>query len=130
MKHLDHVQERVKVLINDSRVSNSIDTLEHCRHVACASLFYRYYNGRYTWEIRGLVAVNHIFLRSTRISRRAHTFVVDCPVNRTMHYRRKFFLPALRLYLAAFLRKFFPSVTILISLNQMSTNTNPSFPFL
>ena len=29
-----------------------------------------------------LVPDNHIFLRSTRTSRRAHPFVVDCAVNR------------------------------------------------
>lgn len=99
LKLLDRVQERVKVLINDSRVSNSIDSLEHRRNVACVSLFYRYYNGRCSREIRGLVPDNHIFLRGTRTSRRAHPFVVDCPVNRTMHYRENsFFARTARLW--------------------------------
>ena len=46
LKLLDRVHERAKLLINDNRVSNSIDSFEHRRNVACVSLFYRYYNGR------------------------------------------------------------------------------------
>ena len=75
---LDRVQEMAKVLINDNKISNSIDSMEHCHNVACVSLFYRYYNGRCSHEIRGLIPDNHIFLRSTRTSLRAHPFVVDC----------------------------------------------------
>ena len=66
------------MLINDNRVSNSIDSLEHRRNVACVSLFSRYYNVRYSREIRGLIPDNHIVLRSTHTSRRAYPFVVDC----------------------------------------------------
>ena len=91
LKLLDSVQESAKVLINDNRVFNTIDLLEHRRNVACVSLFHRYYNGRCSCEIRSLVPDNHIFLRSTRIFRRAHPFVVDCPVNRTIHYRENLF---------------------------------------
>ena len=62
-------------------------SLEHRRNVACVSLFSRYYNGRYSREIRCLVPDNHIFLRNTHTSRRAYPFMVNCVVNRTMHYR-------------------------------------------
>ena len=34
---LGRVQEKAKVIINDSRVSNSIGSLEHHYNVACAS---------------------------------------------------------------------------------------------
>ena len=45
------------------------------------------------------VLSHRIFLRSTRTSRRAHPFVVDCPVNHTMHYREKsFFARTARLW--------------------------------
>ena len=62
------------MLINDNRVSNSIDSFKHRRNVACVSLFNRYNNGRCSRELRGLVPDNNIFLRSTRTSRRAHPF--------------------------------------------------------
>ena len=85
LKLLYRVQERAKVLINDNRISNSVDSLENHRNVAYVSLFSRYYNGRYYREIKGLVPENHIFLCSTRTSRRSHPFMIDCTVNLTMH---------------------------------------------
>ena len=68
------------MFINDNGASNSIDSLEH-----------RHYNGRCSREIRPLFPDNYIFLRSTRTFRRAHPFVVDCPVNRKMYYRENSF---------------------------------------
>ena len=64
-------------------ISNSIDSLERCRNMAYQ---YQYYSGRRYREVRCLISDNHIFLRSTCTSRRAHHFVVGCVVNRTMHY--------------------------------------------
>ena len=52
LKLFDRVQERGKVLINDCRVSNSFDSLEHRSNVARVSLLYRYCNGRCFREIR------------------------------------------------------------------------------
>ena len=91
LKLLDRVLERMKVLINDNRLSNSIGSLEHRHNVACVSLFYRYYKERCSHDRRGLVPDNHIFLRSARTSRTTHPFVVDCAVNRTRHYRENSF---------------------------------------
>ena len=61
LKLLDRIQKRAKVLINDN-----IDSLEHRSNVACISLFYRYYNGRCSREIRGLIPNNQIFSHGTR----------------------------------------------------------------
>ena len=74
------------MLIDDSSLFNAID-----RNVAFVSLFYRYRNGRFSREIKGLVPDNPIFLRSTRTSGRAHPFVFHCAVNCTMHYRENSF---------------------------------------
>ena len=96
---LDRVQERAKKLIGDSRVSNSIDSLEHRRSVGCVTLFYRYFNGFCSDEIRDLVPETRTFSRNTRASSRAHPFVVDWPVNRTTHYRENsFFSRTVRLW--------------------------------
>ena len=81
LKLLYRVHKREKVLINDNRVSNCIGSLGHRRNVTCLSLLYRYYNGRSSREISGLIPNNHIFLHSTLTSRKAHYFVVACPVN-------------------------------------------------
>ena len=97
LKLLDRVQDSANVLINDNRVSNSIDSWDHRRNVARVSLFYRYYNGRCIREIRGLVPDNHIFLRSIRISRRAHPFMIDyktaqCITGKTHFHFHSFFI--------------------------------------
>ena len=102
-----------KFLINGNRVTNLINSLDHRCNVACSSLFYRYHKGRSSREIWGLVADSHVFLFSTRTSRSAHPFVVDCTLNRTMPYRKNLFLPALLACRIIFLRKFFPSILLL-----------------
>ena len=61
---LDSVHEGAKFIVNNGRVFNSIDSLEHCCNVACVSLFYRYYNRFCSSEIRGLIPENHVFLHN------------------------------------------------------------------
>ena len=120
------------VIANDNMTkwqSNSIDSLEHRCNMACVSLFYPYYNRRFSREIRGLVPDNPIFLRSTRTPRRAYPFVVDCAVNHTMNaLQGKFiFWPLGSLMEWSSCGSFSVKVKILISLGQTSTNTTPSF---
>lgn len=62
LKLLEHVQDRTKLLINDSRVSNTIDLLKRYRNVACASLFYRYFNGFYFRKINWLALYNGLYV--------------------------------------------------------------------
>ena len=81
------MQERAKVLINDSWTSKSNDSLEHWFIVACISLFYGYYNGFWSWERRELCIPYNI-----RLSLRAHSFAVDWPVDSPLHYRINSFI--------------------------------------
>ena len=71
----------IRLLVNDGRVSKSINSLEHRCNVVCVSLFYCYYNGFYSCKIRTLVFENHVFLGNTRLSGRTHRYVIDWPVN-------------------------------------------------
>ena len=91
LKLLDHVQKRTKLFVHDGKISNSIDSLKHRCNVACASLFYRYYKRFCSGEIKGLIAQNHVILRKTRLSRRAHPYVVYWPLNRTISYGQNSF---------------------------------------
>ena len=75
--NLELLQERAKVLVNIGGISNAIDSLIRRFNVACVSLFYGYNNGFWSGQKRGFVPENHVFLRNTRLSRRAHPFVVD-----------------------------------------------------
>ena len=71
--------------VNDGRLSNSINSLEHRCNLARISLFYCNYNGFCLSKIRGLIAVNHVFLCNTRLSWQAHLYVLDCPLERKFH---------------------------------------------
>lgn len=59
-KFLYHVEETVKVLINDCRMSNFNNSLKHCHNMACVSLFYLYNSGLYPCELENFVQENHI----------------------------------------------------------------------
>ena len=54
----------------------SVEPLAHCRNVASLSLFYRYYFGRCSSELAGLVPLPYSRGRSTRYSDRLHDFSV------------------------------------------------------
>ena len=60
-------------------------------NLSCVSLFYCYYNGFCSNKIKGLISVNHIFLRNSRLYWQAHTYVVDWPVDRILHDRQNSF---------------------------------------
>lgn len=96
---LDRIQKRAIMLIDDGRVSNSIDSLKHRRDVGCVALFYRYFHGRCSAEIRGLIPSVQLFSRTTRLSRGAHPFHVVTTFQRTTHYRdSSFFSRTVRLW--------------------------------
>lgn len=88
------IQEGAKVLIKSSRVSNPIESLDHCCNVSCVSLFYCYWCTFFSSEIRRHVAQNRVFLRSTYLSLsfRTRTIVVDWPMVRKLHYKQNLFI--------------------------------------
>ena len=108
------------------RVSNSIDSLEYRRNVECVSFFYQ------DSIMEGVLArglVPDILGLGTRTSRRAPSFVVDCPVNRTIHYKENsFFARIARLWSDLPAKVLHGGYDMLISLNQMSPNTTFFFP--
>ena len=60
IKTFDGLQQRVKLLINDTKVSICIDSLEHHCNVVCVSLFHLNFNEMYAREIKGSVSKNHM----------------------------------------------------------------------
>lgn len=62
LRFLDFIKNRTKVLFNDSRASNSIDSLKHCRNVPCVFLFYNYYNALCAGKLGNPVHENHVFM--------------------------------------------------------------------
>ena len=56
------------------------------------SLFYSYYNWFCSNNISGIISENHVFLRTTRLSWRGYTYVIDWPLNLTIPYKLNPFL--------------------------------------
>ena len=65
---LDRVQSKAIRLINNPNLTNSLQSLSHCRLVADLSIFYRYFHGNCSQEIKNIIPdpVRHV--RTTRSS--------------------------------------------------------------
>ena len=91
LKLLDRLQDCAKLPVNDGKVSNSIDSL----NLACVqSLFNRYCaiaNAFFSSKLWGFIPVNHVCLCNTRLSWKAHSYVVYWPVDVTWHERQNSF---------------------------------------
>ena len=79
-------------------LSASLPSLVHCRDVASLSLFYRYYFGRCSSELSGLVPLPHVREHSTRYSNRLHDFVVTVPCYSKDVYANSFFPQTAKLW--------------------------------
>ena len=84
---LDKVQNRAVKLIGDDSVSNTITSLGHRRDVGSLVLFYRYYFGNCSQELKRFLPPMKVFNRNTRLSAQSHPFTVSTMTCRTMHYR-------------------------------------------
>ena len=52
---LDTIQKRGIRLIDDSSLTDSLDSLAHRRNVSALSLYYRYYHGRCSGELKSVI---------------------------------------------------------------------------
>ena len=75
---LDKLQKRICRTVVPSLVV-SLEPVAHSRNVASLSLFYRYYFGRYSFELAQMVPLPYSRGRSTRYSDRLHDFSVTIP---------------------------------------------------
>ena len=75
---LDKVQSKAIRLINNPDLAKSLQPHSHRRLVGDLSIFYRYYNGHCSQEIRDIIPVPLRRVRTTRSSTHSHTFQVYC----------------------------------------------------
>ena len=87
---LDRIQNRIVNIIGPE-LSLNLCSLSHRRNVASLSLFYRYFHGRCSGELRELVPPLKTFLRATRHSSQAHRFSVKIPFCYKNLYSSSFF---------------------------------------
>ena len=53
---LNTIQKRAIRLIDDSSLTDSLDWLAHRRNVSALSLYYRYYHGRCSDELKSVIS--------------------------------------------------------------------------
>ena len=89
-----HLLNRVPLkairLINNPNLTNSLQSLSHRRLVADLSIFYRYFHGDCSQEIKNIIPDLVRRVRTTRSSTYSHPFQVTLPNPRTLSYKSSF----------------------------------------
>ena len=74
---LDRIQKRAIRIIDDSALTDSLDSLAHRRIVSALSLYYRYYHGKCSDELKSVIPLlKACSARSTRFADSKHSFVI------------------------------------------------------
>ena len=87
---LDKVQSKAIRLINNPNLAKSLQPLSHRRLVGDLSIFYRYFNGHCSQEIRDIIPIPLRRVRTTRSSTHSHPFQVSLPTSRTLSHKSSF----------------------------------------
>ena len=90
LRLLDKVQSKAIRLINNPNLTKSLQPLSHRRLVGDLSIFYRYFNGHCSQEIRDIIPVPLRRFRTTRSSTHSHPFQVSLPNPRTLSHKSSF----------------------------------------
>ena len=81
---LDKVQSKAIRLINNPNLTKSLQPLSHRRLVGNLSIFYRFFNGHCSQEIRDIIPVPLRRVRTTSSSTHSHPCQVSLPDQRTL----------------------------------------------
>ena len=95
---LDKVQSKATRLINNPNLTKSLQPLSHRRLVGDLSIFYRYFNGHCSLEIRDTILVPLRRVRTTTSSTHSHPFQVSLPTSRTLSHKSSFIPRACNLW--------------------------------
>ena len=87
---LDKVQSKAIRLINNPNLTESLQPLSHRRLVGDLSIFYRYFNGQCSQEIREIIPVPLRRVRTTRSSTHSHPFQVSLHTSQTLSHKSSF----------------------------------------
>ena len=87
---LDGFQSKTTCLINNPNLTNSLQSLFHRRLVADLSIFYRYFHGHFSQDIKNVITDTVMHVRSTRSSTYSHPFQVTLPNPRTLAHKTSF----------------------------------------
>ena len=88
---LDRVQSKAIRLINNPDLTNSLQSLSHRRLVTDLSIFYRYFHGHWSQDIKNIIPDHPVRrVRTTRNSTYSHPFQVTLPNPRTLSHKSSF----------------------------------------
>ena len=87
LRLLDNVQSKAIRLINNPNLTKSLQPLSHRRLVGDLSIFYSFFNGYRSQEIRDIIPVSLRHVRSTRSSTHSHPFHVPLPNPLTLPHK-------------------------------------------
>ena len=87
---LNRVQSKAIHLINNPNLTNSLQSLSHCRLVADLSIFYHYFHGHCSPEIKNIILDPLRHVQTTRSSTYSHPFQVTLPNPRTLSHKSSF----------------------------------------
>ena len=108
LKILDSIQRRSIRLINDPTLTATLPILAHRLAVGDLSLFYRYFNGRCSEELKSIVPPLERPQRINRHSTAMHSHSVQLPKSRTSQFNR-YFIPRTAILWNSLPKHIFPS---------------------
>ena len=95
---LDKVQSKAIRLINNPNLTKLLQPLSYRRLVGELFIYYRYFNGHRSQEIRDIIPVPLRHVRTTRGSTHSHPFQVSLPNPRTLSHKSSFIPKACKLW--------------------------------
>ena len=87
---LDKAQSKAVRLINNPSLTRSLQSLSHRRLVADLSIFYRYFRGHCSLEIKSIIPDPLKHVRPTRSSTQSHPFQAILSNPRTLSHKSSF----------------------------------------
>ena len=87
---LDRIHSKAIRLINNPNLTKSLPPLFHHHLVGDLSIFYRYFHGHCSQEIREIIPVPLRRFRTTRGSTHSHPFQVSLPNPRALSHKSSF----------------------------------------
>lgn len=95
---LDRIQSKAIRLIGDDSLTSSLQSLAHRRCVAALTLFYRYFFGDCSLELKSIVPRVFHSTRLTRSSSNQHRYAVCTPRSHTVSHSSSFIIRTARLW--------------------------------
>ena len=122
---LDTIQKWAIRLIDDSALTDSLDSLAHWRNVSALSFYYRYYHDGCSDEFKSVILPKACFARSTHFADSQHSFAVKLKKCRTTSFANTF-VPMISRNWNSLPASIFPSTYNLQTFKIACTNTYAS----